>query len=81
MAMAASALRSKAGYTQNGITGWLVEWMSRMWSAALTTGRSSRARRSSGLSSLPSSHSGDHTRLRLCTSWRLSNGSASLKDS
>jgi hypothetical protein len=38
MASAAAALRSNFGYTQNGCTSWLVEWMSRMWSAAATTG-------------------------------------------
>ena len=74
MAMATAPLRSKAGYTQKGTTSWLVEWMSRMWSAASTTPRMARARCSSGLSSTPSSHSADQMRFMLCTSCRLSKG-------
>jgi len=52
-----------------------------MWSAAATTGRNVRARRSSGLSSLPHSHSSDDTRFMLCTSCRPSKGRAASKDS
>ena len=50
-----------------------------MWSAAATAGRISRARRSSTLSSLPSSQAGDQMRLRLCVIRRLSNGLAGSK--
>jgi hypothetical protein len=50
-----------------------------MWSAAATAGRISRARRSSMLSSLPSSQAGDQMRLKLCVIWRLSKGLAGSK--
>ncbi len=48
-----------------GTTCWVVEWMSRSWSAAATAGRIARARRSATLSWPPSSHSTDQMRLRL----------------
>src|SRR3989344_5813472 len=54
--------------------------MSRMWSAAATTGRNARARSSSGLAAVPSSSPADQMRLRLCTSWRLSNGRVGSND-
>ena len=50
-----------------------------MWSAWATAGRISRARRSSTLSSAPSSQALDQMRLRLCVICRLSNGWAGSK--
>ena len=57
--------------------------MSSTWSAAATTGRISRARRSSTLSlsrsPVPSNISDDQMRLRLCVISRLSKGLAVSK--
>ena len=50
-----------------------------MWSAAATAARMARARRSSTLSSAPSSQSLDQMRVRLWVTSRLSNGRAASK--